>query len=194
MRVFSGLMCISPCCSVSGLQHCGPGRTGGPHRDHWGDSGQRLHHGIWNSAPGRSVCHRNTHFSSTHCLHRSRQSSRKVRSRTGPGYYVISAVNGLKSEQSWNSIIWNMLFFLINLGLYFRSVLRHCYVLCLILTTLHLSLIVIASQTRRAVSASASYLPPFDFSHHVIIAISLDPLLGSCDKGTCSQNVGWLNA
>lgn len=65
--------------SVSGLQHRGPSWSGGPHGDHWGDSGQWPNHGIRNPAPGRSLCHGNAHFSPPYCLHGPRQSSREVR-------------------------------------------------------------------------------------------------------------------
>ncbi len=66
--------------SVSGFQYRRTGRSGGPHRNNRGDPHQRLHHGLWDPASGRSFCHRNPVLSSTHCLHRPRQPGGAVRS------------------------------------------------------------------------------------------------------------------
>lgn len=66
--------------SVAGFQYRRTGWSGGPHRNNRGDPHQRLHHGLWDPASGRSFCHGNPVLSSTHCLHRPRQPGGAVRS------------------------------------------------------------------------------------------------------------------
>ncbi len=78
--------CLWPSCpvfhssSVSGFQYRRTGRSGGPHRNNRGDSHQRLHHGLWDPASGRSLCHGNPVLSAAHRLHRPRQPGGAVRS------------------------------------------------------------------------------------------------------------------